>query len=77
VDYADLDGFLLISSDPFSGVKLKQGKIVLPDGRGLVLNRARLIQIMQLDLHNSLSRIDGLWAKTHLISRLSSFICSA
>jgi hypothetical protein len=49
----------------------------LPDGRGLVLNRARLIQIMPLDLHNSLSRIDGLWAKTHLISRLSSFICSA
>lgn len=39
VDYADLDGNLLISNDPFSGVKVKDGKLVLPDGPGLGLQR--------------------------------------
>jgi L-Ala-D/L-Glu epimerase len=37
VDYADLDGNLLISNDPFSGVRVEQGKLVLPDGPGLGL----------------------------------------
>jgi L-Ala-D/L-Glu epimerase / N-acetyl-D-glutamate racemase len=35
VDYADIDGPLLIANDPFVGVQLKQGQIVLPDGPGL------------------------------------------
>ncbi len=35
VDYADLDGNLLISNDPFVGVKVKHGKLILPDGPGL------------------------------------------
>jgi L-Ala-D/L-Glu epimerase / N-acetyl-D-glutamate racemase len=35
VDYADLDGNLLISNDPFTGVQLPQGKRVLPEGPGL------------------------------------------
>ncbi|MDD5541658.1 MAG: dipeptide epimerase [Acidobacteriia bacterium] len=35
VDYADLDGNLLISNDPFQGVKVKQGKLILPKGPGL------------------------------------------
>jgi L-Ala-D/L-Glu epimerase len=37
VDYADLDGFLLISNDPFSGVKVEKGKLILPSGPGLEL----------------------------------------
>ncbi len=37
VDYADLDGNLLIANDPYSGVKVKEGKLVLPDRPGLGL----------------------------------------
>lgn len=37
VDYADLDCNLLISNDPFAGVKVKEGKLVLPTGPGLGL----------------------------------------
>ena len=40
VDYADLDGNLLIANDPFSGAKVKAGKLVLPDGPGLGLTPA-------------------------------------
>ncbi|HBY63230.1 MAG TPA: dipeptide epimerase, partial [Solibacterales bacterium] len=39
VDYADLDGHLLIGNDPFRGVKVENGKLVLPDGPGLGLTR--------------------------------------
>ena len=35
VDYADLDGNLLIANDPYSGVKVEKGKLILPDGHGL------------------------------------------
>ena len=35
VDYADLDGNLLISNDPYSGVTVDDGKLVLPQGDGL------------------------------------------
>jgi L-alanine-DL-glutamate epimerase-like enolase superfamily enzyme len=35
VDYADLDGNLLISNDPFLGVGVKNGKLILNDGPGL------------------------------------------
>ncbi len=34
VDYADLDGNLLIKNDPFSGVKTQTGKLVLNDEPG-------------------------------------------
>ena len=34
-DYADLDGNLLISNDPFSGVAVRQGRLVLPEGPGI------------------------------------------
>jgi L-alanine-DL-glutamate epimerase-like enolase superfamily enzyme len=37
VDYADLDGNLLISNDPYSGVNVEKGKLVLPDRPGLGL----------------------------------------
>jgi L-Ala-D/L-Glu epimerase / N-acetyl-D-glutamate racemase len=40
VDYADLDGNLLIANDPFSGVKVEKGKLMLPDGPGLGLTSA-------------------------------------
>ncbi len=35
VDYADLDGNLLIKNDPYDGVKEEGGKLVLPAGPGL------------------------------------------
>ncbi len=35
VDYADLDGNLLITNDPVVGVKTVEGKLVLPVGAGL------------------------------------------
>ncbi|UCE67152.1 MAG: dipeptide epimerase [Candidatus Zixiibacteriota bacterium] len=34
-DYADLDGNILISDDPFKGVEIVNGYIKLPDGPGL------------------------------------------
>jgi len=37
IDYADLDGNLLIANDPYSGVIVQKGKLVLPDGPGLGL----------------------------------------
>jgi L-alanine-DL-glutamate epimerase-like enolase superfamily enzyme len=40
VDYADLDGNLLISNDPFKGVLVEKGKLILPKGPGLGLTRA-------------------------------------
>jgi L-alanine-DL-glutamate epimerase-like enolase superfamily enzyme len=40
VDYADLDGNLLISNDPFHGVRVEKGKLILPSGRGLGLTPA-------------------------------------
>jgi L-alanine-DL-glutamate epimerase-like enolase superfamily enzyme len=40
VDYADLDGNLLIANDPFSGVRVEKGKLVLPEGPGLGLTPA-------------------------------------
>jgi L-alanine-DL-glutamate epimerase-like enolase superfamily enzyme len=39
VDYADLDGNLLIANDPFRGVTVKNGKLILPERPGLGLVR--------------------------------------
>ena len=39
VDYADLDGNLLISNDPFHGVRVEHGKLILPKGAGLGLTK--------------------------------------
>lgn len=35
VDYADLDGNLLITNDPFTGVKVVEGKLILSDEPGV------------------------------------------
>jgi L-alanine-DL-glutamate epimerase-like enolase superfamily enzyme len=40
VDYADLDGNLLIANDPFTGVRVERGKLVLPERPGLGLQPA-------------------------------------
>jgi L-alanine-DL-glutamate epimerase-like enolase superfamily enzyme len=37
IDYADLDGHLLISNDPYEGVRVVNGRIVLSDKPGLGL----------------------------------------
>lgn len=39
VDFADLDGNLLISNDLFRGVEVKEGRLILPDEPGLGLVR--------------------------------------
>ena len=41
VDYADLDGHLLIENDPYEGVRVEQGKLILPDGPGLGVQERR------------------------------------
>jgi L-alanine-DL-glutamate epimerase-like enolase superfamily enzyme len=40
VDYADLDGHLLIANDPYEGVRVVAGRLVLPDRPGLGVVRA-------------------------------------
>ncbi len=35
VDYADLDGHLLIANDPYTGVTLDKGKLILPNRPGI------------------------------------------
>lgn len=35
VDYADLDGALLVRDDPFDGVRVERGKLMLPERPGL------------------------------------------
>jgi L-alanine-DL-glutamate epimerase-like enolase superfamily enzyme len=40
VDYADLDGNLLIANDPFVGVRVERGKLILPERAGLGLTPA-------------------------------------
>lgn len=34
-DWADLDGNLLLSNDPFTGIGVKDGKLILPDAAGI------------------------------------------
>jgi L-Ala-D/L-Glu epimerase len=41
VDWADLDGPLLISADPFAGVRYERAKLVLPDAPGLGVRPAK------------------------------------
>lgn len=39
VDWCDLDGNLLISNDPFVGLKITQGKVTLPDQPGIGIRK--------------------------------------
>jgi L-alanine-DL-glutamate epimerase-like enolase superfamily enzyme len=41
VDYADLDGNVLIANDPFTGVGLEDGKLILKDRPGLGVEKRR------------------------------------
>ncbi len=38
-DWADLDGALLIGNDPFRGASVRNGKIMLPEGAGIGVER--------------------------------------
>jgi L-Ala-D/L-Glu epimerase len=40
LDYADLDGNLLVDDDPYRGVTVREGKLILPDGPGLGVTAA-------------------------------------
>jgi L-Ala-D/L-Glu epimerase len=42
VDWADLDGPLLVAHDPFAGVRYDRAKLVLPDAPGLGVREAAL-----------------------------------
>lgn len=35
VDYADLDGHLLVTNDPYTGLTVDKGRLILPEGNGL------------------------------------------
>jgi L-alanine-DL-glutamate epimerase-like enolase superfamily enzyme len=41
VDWADLDGNVTVTNDPFAGVRLaeRHGRLILPDGPGLGVTR--------------------------------------
>jgi len=39
IDWADLDGNLLISNDPYEGVKVVDGKLILPDAPGIGIHK--------------------------------------
>ena len=39
VDWADLDGPALISNDPFRGVQMQNGKLIVPSGPGLGIEK--------------------------------------
>lgn len=39
IDWADLDGNLLISNDPWDGVKVEKGKLVIPDRPGIGIEK--------------------------------------
>jgi L-alanine-DL-glutamate epimerase-like enolase superfamily enzyme len=41
VDFADLDGHLLVANDPWEGVMVRDGRLVLPDRPGLGLRAAK------------------------------------
>ncbi len=43
IDWADLDGNLLISNDPYEGVLVEDGKLVLPDRAGIGIRQVREI----------------------------------
>ena len=40
-DWADLDGPSLITNDPFDGVKMENGKLIVPSGPGLGIKKIR------------------------------------
>ncbi len=40
MDYADLDSVFLLGNDPYVGMKIERGRIVLPDGTGLGVSPA-------------------------------------
>ena len=51
VDYADLDGNLLIANDPYVGVTVEKGKLVLPSGPGIGCQEQDVEQDLQ-DYHD-------------------------
>jgi L-alanine-DL-glutamate epimerase-like enolase superfamily enzyme len=64
VDYADLDGNLLISNDPFHGVVVEKGKLVLPKGAGLGLRGVKwtfqmTMSYAEVDAANQCFEIQG------------------
>jgi L-alanine-DL-glutamate epimerase-like enolase superfamily enzyme len=40
LDYADLDGNLLVADDPYRGVTVEEGRLVLPTAPGLGITGA-------------------------------------
>jgi len=39
VDYADLDGHILIDNDPYRGTIVNEGSLILPKGVGLGISK--------------------------------------
>ncbi|MGI8912389.1 MAG: dipeptide epimerase [Chloroflexota bacterium] len=51
VQYADLDGNLLVNDDPFQGVTVNRGKLILPAAPGLGVERLRPPTAVPTDSH--------------------------
>jgi L-alanine-DL-glutamate epimerase-like enolase superfamily enzyme len=51
VDYADIDGHLLIRNDPFVGVQMARGKMKLPEGAGLGVKDEKISLENDIFLH--------------------------
>jgi len=52
VDYADLDGNILISNDPAEGVRVKNGKLILPHTPGLGVTVSHSFNLTGEDWHS-------------------------
>ena len=57
VDFVDLDGNLLIKNDPYSGVIVNDGRLVLPKRGGIGLTLNSDLRQTKIDLHFSKSII--------------------
>jgi L-alanine-DL-glutamate epimerase-like enolase superfamily enzyme len=57
VDYADLDGALLVADDPFDGVRVERGKLLLPDRPGLGVRQRASAEIPSRPIRARAARI--------------------
>ncbi|HEY8745616.1 MAG TPA: dipeptide epimerase, partial [Chloroflexota bacterium] len=53
VEYADLDGNLLVSDDPFQGVRVQHGRLMLPMSPGLGVQRVRTAVALDDDVKSN------------------------
>ena len=67
VDWADLDGNLLIDNDLFEGIKIKDGKIILPELPGIGITKSSDLNINTLGIKTQSDdkKKNSLWSCLH------------